>query len=46
VLARKYKVYADEASAAILVGTVASALTVTGVLWLILSGRLPIDPFH
>jgi predicted permease len=46
VLAREYKVYADEASAAILIGTAASALTVTGVLWLILSGRLPIDPFH
>jgi malonate transporter len=46
VLARKYRVYADEASAAILVGTVASVLTVTAVLWLILSGRLPIDPFH
>jgi malonate transporter len=46
VFARQYRVYADEASAAILVGTAASVLTVTGVLWLILDGRLPIDPFH
>lgn len=46
VLARQYKVYADEASTAIPIGMAASALTVTGVLWLILSGRLPIDPFH
>jgi malonate transporter len=46
VFARQYKVYADEASAAILVGTAVSFLTVTGALWLILAGRLPIDPFH
>lgn len=46
VLARQYKVYVDEASAAVLIGTAASVFTVTGVLWLILSGRLPIDPFH
>lgn len=46
VFARQYRIYTEEASAAILIGTAASVVTVTAVLWLIVSGRLPIDPFH
>jgi predicted permease len=46
VLARQYEVYVDQASTAILVGTIASIVTVTVFLSLILTGTLPVDPFH
>ncbi len=45
VLARHYGVYVERASAAVLVGTIASAFTVSGLLILIASGRLPADLF-
>jgi malonate transporter len=41
VLASQYGVYIERASSAILIGTVASVATVTGVLWLITTHRLP-----
>jgi malonate transporter and related proteins len=46
VLARQYDVYVDQASTAILLGTTASIFTVTAILSVILTGNLPIDPFH
>jgi predicted permease len=41
VLARQYGVYVEEASSAVLVGTLASTLTVTVVLYLISQGVVP-----
>ena len=47
VLARKYGTYRERASAAILLGTIASVVTVTVVLTLVvLNDLLPADPFH
>ena len=46
VLARQYDVYVERASTAILLGTAVSIITVTLILSLILTGSLPIDPFH
>ncbi len=45
VLARHYGVYVERASTAVLVGTAASVVTVSGLLLLIWSGRLPADLF-
>lgn len=42
VLARQYRVYVEEASAAVLLGTVASVATVTGVLFLLQRHMLPL----
>ncbi len=44
VLARQYRIYVEEASAAVLLGTAASVVTVTGALYLIKSGHLPLLP--
>jgi hypothetical protein len=46
VLARRYDVYVEQASTAILLGTMVSIVTVTVILSLILTGNLPVDPFH
>jgi len=45
VIARQYNTYILRGSAAILLGTAASVPTVTLVLYLITSGRLPLDLF-
>lgn len=42
VLARQYGVYVEQASAAVLLGTVASVVTVTGVLYLLQQHLLPL----
>lgn len=41
VMARQYETYVDRASSGVLVGTLASIFTVTGLLWLIAENRLP-----
>lgn len=45
VIANQYRVYVQEASAAILAGTLASVVTVTGLLVLIAQDRIPYDLF-
>ncbi|CUA86377.1 Predicted permease [Chelatococcus sambhunathii] len=45
VLSTQYRIGLERASAAILVGTVASMVTLTGFLWLIKTGRMPHDLF-
>ena len=42
VMARQYNVWVDKASSGVLVGTLASIGTVTGLLWLIAENRLPV----
>ena len=42
VMARQYETYVDRASSGVLVGTLVSILTVTGLLWLIAENRLPV----
>lgn len=46
VLARQYGAYVEPASTAILVGTLASIVTVTLILSLIVTDTLPINPFY
>jgi predicted permease len=41
VIANQYRVYVEQASAAILVGTMVSVVTVTGLLWLMSQHILP-----
>lgn len=43
VLARQYHTYVEEASTAVLVGTVCSVFTVTGMLYLLRAGLIPLD---
>ena len=45
VVASQYQTYVFRASSAILIGTLASVATVTGVLYLVTEGLLPLDPF-
>ena len=45
VMASQYRVYVERASSAILVGTLASVVTVTGLLWLISNEILPVSLF-
>lgn len=42
VLARQYHIYVEEASAGVLVGTILSVVTVTGMLYLIKEGLIPL----
>ncbi len=44
VMASQYRVYVERASSAILVGTLLSVITVTGLLWLVTTGVLPVNP--
>jgi hypothetical protein len=46
VLARQYRTYVELASTGILVATFLSIFTVSLILSLILTGALPVDPFH
>ncbi len=43
VMASQYRVYVERASSAILIGTLASVATVTGLLWLISNDLLPVS---
>ncbi len=45
VIAQQYRVYVERASSAVLIGTLVSVATVTGILYLIKSGQLPIVRF-
>jgi len=45
VMASQYKVYVERASAIILIGTLASVVTVTGLLYLITAGGVPYKLF-
>jgi malonate transporter len=45
VLARQYDVWVEEASGSILIGTMVSVFTLTTVMWLVQTGRLPVTPF-
>jgi malonate transporter and related proteins len=45
VLARQYDAYVERASTAILVGTLISTLTLTTLMYLIVHGMVPADPF-
>ncbi|GGF73351.1 malonate transporter [Azorhizobium oxalatiphilum] len=46
ILAKQYGTYVEEASAGVLVGTVLSVATVTGLLYLIQQHMLPLHLFH
>ena len=45
VLARQYDVWVEEASGSVLIGTLVSVVTLTGVMWMIKAGMLPASPF-
>ena len=45
VISTQYNVGVERASACILVGTLVSMVTLTGILWLIKTGRMPSDLF-
>lgn len=45
VIAQQYKTYVERASSAVLIGTIASVVTVTAILYLIKSGQLPVVSF-
>ena len=45
VIAQQYSTWVERASATVLITTVSSVLTVSGLLWLITSGTLPPDLF-
>jgi predicted permease len=45
VLARQYDVWVEEASGSVLIGTMVSVVTLTGVMWIIKAGMLPASPF-
>jgi malonate transporter len=38
-------VWVEEASGSILIGTMVSVFTLTTVMWLVQTGRLPVTPF-
>ena len=42
VMARQYETYVERASSGVLVGTLVSTVTVTGMLWLIAENKLPL----
>ena len=45
ILSRQYDVWVEEASGSVLIGTMVSVFTLTGVMWLIATGRIPVQPF-
>lgn len=46
VMANQYGAYVERASTIILIGTIVSVITVTGLLYLMTSGGMPHDLFH
>ena len=45
VLARQYDVGVEQASASVLAGTLTSIATLTAFIWLLETGRMPLDLF-
>ncbi|ARQ01739.1 AEC family transporter [Pseudorhodoplanes sinuspersici] len=45
ILARQYDVWVEEASGSVLIGTLVSVVTLTGMMWMIKAGVLPATPF-
>ena len=45
VFARQYNAWVEEASSAVLFGTAVSVVTLTGVMWLVRTGNLPVNLF-
>lgn len=45
VLARQYDAWLEEASGSVLLGTLVSVVTLTGVMWTIKAGLIPVSPF-
>jgi hypothetical protein len=45
VLASQYQVGIERASAAILAGTLVSMVTLTGIIWLLKTGTVPVSLF-
>lgn len=41
ILSRQYDVWVEEASGSVMIGTIVSVVTLTGVMWMIKSGMLP-----
>jgi hypothetical protein len=46
VFARQYDTWVEQASSAVLIGTVVSVLTLTSVMWMVKTGKLPPLLFH
>jgi hypothetical protein len=46
VFARQYDVWVEQASSAVLVGTLVSVVTLTSVMWMVRTGSLPALLFH
>jgi malonate transporter and related proteins len=46
VFARQYDVWVEQASSAVLVGTLLSVVTLTGTMWLVKTGHLPVLMVH
>ena len=46
VFARQYDVWVEQASSAVLFGTLTSVATLTTVMWLVKTQQLPVRLFH
>jgi predicted permease len=46
VFARQYDVWVEQASSAVLFGTLISVATLTSVMWLVKTQQLPVGLFH
>lgn len=46
IMARQYDTWVEQASSAVLFSTAASVVTLTTVMWLVQSGKLPLHLFH
>ena len=46
IMARQYDTWVPQASGCVLFGTVASVVTLVSVMWLVQTGKLPVNLFH
>jgi predicted permease len=46
IMARQYDTWVEQASSAVLFSTAASVVTLTAVMWLVQTGKLPLDLFR
>ena len=46
VFARQYETWVEQASSAVLIGTLVSVVTLTSVMWMVKNGTLPQLLFH
>lgn len=46
IMARQYDTWVAQASSSVLFGTLASVVTLVSVMWLVQSGKLPVNLFH